>query len=221
MRDALAILAKDLRIEWRTREGISSVFVLGVLLVVVLTFAHDPSPETAPTLAPGVLWGAFVLTGLLGVQRAFLLERENDCLAGLLSAPIDPAAIYAGKLVANLALLAVMQVIVVPLVGLFLHVDLGSVLPGLVLVLVLGNLGFAALATLFAAVAARTRAREVLLPLLLLPLLVPLLIAAIAATRAVLADGLAAARDAVAVLTAFDVVFTVAGWLLFTYVVRD
>jgi len=112
-------------------------------------------------------------------------------------------------------------VVVVPLVGLFLHLDLWPVLAGLALVLALGNLGFAALATLFAAIAARTRAREVMLPLLLLPLLVPLLIGSVEATRAVLAGGLAAARDGLTVLAAFDVVFTVAGWLLFAYVVRD
>jgi heme exporter protein B len=221
VRHALAIFLKDVRIEWRTRESVASVFVLGVLLLVVFSVAHDPEPEAAPALAPAVLWVTFVFTGLLGVQRGFLLERENDCLAGLLSAPLDPAAIYAGKLAANVVLLGVTQVVVVPLVGLFLHLDLWPVLAGLALVLALGNLGFAALATLFAAIAARTRAREVMLPLLLLPLLVPLLIGSVEATRAVLAGGLAAARDGLTVLAAFDVVFTVAGWLLFAYVVRD
>jgi heme exporter protein B len=221
MRHALAILLKDVRIEWRTRESLASVFVLGVLLVVVFSVAHDPEPEAAPALAPAVLWVTFVFTGLLGIQRGFLLERENDCLSGLLAAPLDPAAIYAGKLAANVVLLGVTQAVIVPLVGLFLHVDLWPVLAGLALVLLLGNLGFAALATLFAAIAVRTRAREVLLPLLLLPLLVPLLIGSVEATRAVLAGGLAAARDGLTVLAAFDVVFTVAGWLLFAYVVRD
>jgi len=221
VRHAFAILMKDVRIEWRTRESVASVFVLGVLLLVVFSVAHDPEPDAAPALAPAVLWVTFVFTGLLGIQRGFLLERENDCLAGLLSAPLDPAAIYAGKLAANVVLLGVTQAVVVPLVGLFLHLDLWPVLAGLALVLALGNLGFAALATLFAAIAARTRAREVMLPLLLLPLLVPLLIGSVEATRAVLAGGLAAARDGLTVLAAFDVVFTVAGWLLFTYVVRD
>jgi heme exporter protein B len=221
MRGALAILAKDLRIEWRTRESLSSVFVLGVLLLVVFSVAHDAPPETAPALAPAVLWATFVLTGLLGIQRGFLLERENDCLAGLLTAPIDPAAIFVGKMASTVVLLAAMQAVVVPLVGLFLHVELLPVLPGLMIVLLLGNVGFAALATLFAAIAVRTRAREVLLPLLLLPLLVPLLIGAVSATRAMLEGGLAAAGDGLAVLAAFDVVFVVAGWLLFKYVVRD
>jgi len=221
VRGALAILLKDVRIEWRTRESVASVFVLGVLLLVVFSVAHDPEPEAAPALAPAVLWVTFVFTGLLGVQRGFLLERENDCMSGLLSAPVDPSAIYAGKLLANVVLLGVTQAVVVPLVGLFLHVDLWGVLPGLIAVLGLGNVGFASLATLFAAVATRTRAREVMLPLLLLPLLVPLLIGAVTATRAVLGGGLGAARDGIAVLVAFDVVFVVAGWLLFAYVVRD
>ena len=221
MRGALAILAKDLRIEWRTRESLASVFVLGVLLLVVLTVAHDPTPEAAPALVPAVLWVSFVFTGPAGVQRGFLLERENDCLAGLLSAPVDPADIYAGKLAANVVLLAVTQAVVVPLAALFLHADLWPVLSGLLVVLLLGNVGFAALATLFTAVVARTRARETLLPLLFLPLALPLLIGAVQATAAVLAGGLAGAREAVAVLAAFDVIFAVAGWLLFAYVVRD
>jgi heme exporter protein B len=221
MRAALAILKKDLRIEWRTRESVSSLVALGVLLLVVFTIAHDPTREEQPRLAPSVLWATFVFTGLLGVQRSFLLEREQDCLAGLMLAPIDPSAIFVGKLIANLCLLAAMQAIVVPLVAVLLHVDFLPVLPGLLVVLTLGNLGFAAGATLFAAMAARTRAREVLLPLLLLPLVLPVLIAGVKATQAVLAGGLARAGDAVGVLAAFDVVFTVAGWLLFAYVVRD
>jgi heme exporter protein B len=221
MRGALTILRKDLRIEWRTRESIANMFVLGVLLLLILSVAHDVPPEAAPALVPAVLWAAFLFTGILGVQRAFLVERENDCLAGLLSAPIDPADIYVGKLLANVILLAAVQAVVVPLAAVFLHADLWAALPGLVLVLALGNLGFAALGTLFAAVAIRTRAREVMLPVLLLPLLVPLLIGAVSATRAVLAGGLAAASDGLTVLAAFDVVFTVAGWLLFTYVVRN
>jgi heme exporter protein B len=221
VRATLAILRKDLRIEWRTRESISSLVALGILLLVVFTIAHDPTPEEQPRLAPSVLWATFVFTGLLGVQRSFLLEREQDCLAGLLLAPIDPAAIFAGKLIANLVLLGVMQAIVVPLVALLLHVDFLPVLPGLLLVLTLGNVGFSAGATLFTAMATRTRAREVLLPLLLLPLVLPVLIAGVKATQAVLASGLGGAGDAIGVLAAFDVVFVVAGWLLFTYVVRD
>jgi heme exporter protein B len=219
VRAALAILRKDLRIEWRTRESVSTLVALGVLCSS-FTIAHDPRARSS-RVWPRACWATFVFTGLLGVQRSFLLERDQDCLAGLLMAPIDPAAIFVGKLLANLVLLGIMQAIVVPLVALLLQVDFLPVLPGLVLVLTLGNVGFAAGATLFAAVAARTRAREVLLPLLLLPLVLAVLIAGVKATQAVLAQGVAGAGDAIRVLVAFDVVFTVAGWMLFAYVVRD
>src|SRR6185503_1926448 len=195
MQAMLAIVRKDVRIEWRTRETATTLAVLGVLLVTVLAFAHDPEPEQAPLLVPAVLWSAMVFTGLLGVERGFLLEREQDCLAGLRGAPIDPTALYAAKLIVNLLLLSATHAVVVPLTGLFLHVELWSVLPSLVLVLLLGTLGFAAVATLFAFVTVRLRTRQVMLPLLVLPLLIPLLIAAVKATEAVLGSGLAGARD--------------------------
>jgi len=221
MRAALVILRKDLRIEWRTKESLSSYGVLGVLLLVVFAFAHDPTPTEAPRLAPAVLWVTIVFTGMLGIQRAFAVEREQDCMAGLLGAPIDPAAVYLAKLVGTLLLLAAMQVVLVPLAIVLLRLDLGGALPGVVLVLVLGDLGFASLGTLFAAVAMRTRAREVLLPVLLLPLVVPVVIAGVKATQAALAGGLADGAEALRVLAVFDLVFTVAGWLLFQYVVQD
>ncbi len=221
LRGALAVLRKDLRIEWRTKESLASFVVLGVLLVVIFSVALDPTPADAPRLAPSVLWAAFVFTGLLGIQRGFVIEREHDCLGGLLASPLDPAALYLGKLATNVVLLGAMQVIVVPLVAILLHADVGSVLPAVLLVLFLGNLGFAALATLFAAMTVRARAREVMLPVLLLPLLVPVLIGGVKATEAALTGGLAAAAGALGVLAAFDAIFLVAGILLFEQVIRD
>jgi len=220
-RGILAVLRKDLRIEWRTKESLASFAVLGVLLVVIFSVALDPKPDEAPRLVPSVLWATFVFTGLLGIQRGFVLERENDCLGGILASPLDPAALYLGKLASNVVLLAVMQALVVPLVAVLLHADVGGVLPALLLVLFLGNLGFAALATLFAAMTVRARAREVMLPLLLLPLLVPVLIGGVKATEAVLRGGLGAAVAPLTVLGAFDVIFLVAGILLFEQVIRD
>src|SRR5262249_61075585 len=130
-RGVLAVLRKDLRIEWRTKESLAGFVVLGVLLVVIFSIALDPSPEDAPRLAPGVLWAAFVFTGLLGIQRGFVLERENDCLGGVLASPIDSATLYLGKLATNVVLLAVMQALVLPLVGVLLDARLGAVLPAL------------------------------------------------------------------------------------------
>ena len=221
MRAVLAIVRKDLRIEWRTRETIVTLAVLGVLLVTVLAVAHDPTAEAAPALVAPVLWAAVVFTGLVGVERGFLLEREQDCLAGLRGAPIDPTALYVAKLLVNVLLLSVTEAVVVPVTGLFLRVDLWSAVPSLVVVLFLGTLGFAAVATLFAFVTVRLRTRQAMLPLLVLPLLVPLLIAAVKATEAALGPGLATAQQALGVLISFDVIFVTAGLLLFPAIVRD
>jgi heme exporter protein B len=221
MHAALAIFRKDLRIEWRTRESLSTLVVLSVLLVVSLAMAHDPTPAEAARLAPGILWATVIFTGVLVVQRSFLIEREHDCLATLVGAPIDPVAIYVGKALGMLVLLAAMQVVVVPLVSIMLRIPVWAVLPELAVVLGLGDLGFAGLATIFAAMTARMRVREMLLPILLLPLLTPVLIAGVKATEAVLEGGLPAAGEALGVLVAFDVIFLVAGGLLFPFVVRD
>ena len=221
MRAARAILWKDLHIEWRTRESISGLIALGVLLLVVFTIAHDPTREEQTKLAPTVLWATFVFTGLIGVQRSFLLEREQDCMAGLLMAPIDPAAIFVGKLAANLVLLGGMQAIVVPLVAILLHVDFLPVLPELLVVLSLGNLGFAAGATLFTAMAVRTRAREVLLPLLLLPLTVPVLIASVKATALALGARPPEPLPWLQLLLGFDVIVVATSFLVFEYILDE
>jgi heme exporter protein B len=189
VRHALAILIRT-RIEWRTRESLASVFVLGVLLLVVFSVAHDPEPEAAPALAPAVLWVTFVFTGPR--YPAWLPPRARERLPRrALTAPLDPPRSTPGssrRTSSSPASAGGRRAAV----GLFLHVDLWPVLGGLSSCCC-SEPGFAALATLFAAIAVRTRAREVLLPLLP-PLLVLLLIGSVEATRAVLAGGSRRAR---------------------------
>ena len=219
----LAILWKDLRIEWRTREMISSLGVLGFLLVATLGFAGQAGTMPAsPGRLGGALWVSFLFAGMLGIQRSFLLERDNGCLAGLLVSPIDPARIFLAKLIGNVVVLAGMQALLTPLAALFIGVPVGAHLPTLALVLLLGNVGFAAVATTFAAVAVRTRAREVMLPLLVLPLLLPLVILVVRLTGAVLGgDTLSEVGPVTSYLLAFDVVYGSAGWMLFEFIVRE
>jgi heme exporter protein B len=213
------ILQKDLRIEFRSKNGLVSLFVLGLLVLLILQFAmpEKPTPESA---AAG-LWISFVFAGTLGAQRTFLLERENLCIEGLKIAPLDPAAIFIAKMLGTATTLALLQGVVLPLTTVFFGIAPRAPW-ALVGVCALGNLGFSALATLFASMSVASRAREVLLPLLIFPVLVPLVIAAVKASAVFLGGG--APGDAavwVRVLAAFDVVFTVAGWLLFEHVVRE
>jgi heme exporter protein B len=215
-----AILRKDLLLELRTREALSSVVVLVVLILLTFTFAMDP--EGARAGAPAVLWVTLIFAGLLSVQRAFLVERESGAWYGLLLGPVDRGAIFVAKLTANLLILMVADVVLTLLLMLVLRIDVSAAPLAFVVVNLLGLIGFSALATLFAAISVRLRARELLLPLLVLPLLVPVVICAVEASRIVLAGGGGAAAGVwVRVLATFDVIITVAGWMLFEQVVLE
>jgi len=214
-----AILQKDLTIEFRSKAGLASLFVLGLLVLLIFQFAL-PGKPTAESASAG-LWLSFVFAGTLGAQRTFLLERENLAIEGLKTAPVDPASIFVAKMIGTLVSLSILQVVVVPLCVVFFDAAPRDPL-SFALVCLLGNVGFSALATLFASISVSTRAREVILPLLVFPLLVPVVIAAVKASAILFGGGsLAEASVWVQVLVAFDVVFSVAGWLLFEHVLRE
>lgn len=218
----LAILWKDLRIELRTKETLAALLLLGLLTLVVLSFAFDPTSPLREAAAPGVLWVAVTFAGTLGMNRSLLIEREQDCLHGLLLAPVDRGAIYLAKTAANFLFMAAAQVVLLPLFVFFFNLPFWATVRSVVPVLALGLLGFAAVGTMFAAVSLRTRAREVMLPLLMLPLAAPLLIAGIQASAALMAgQSLASVAHWLNLLAAFDAVFLVVGWMAFEYVVAD
>ena len=212
---------KDLLVERRSKETLNSLLFFSLALLFVFQFALDADRERLSAVLPGLLWLAFILSGMLGLGRVFLVERENDCWEGLLLAPGDKSAIYLGKLAGSLALMFVVEAMVLALFALFFNVDLGPVLPPLVMVIALGTVGFAAMGTLFAALTAQARARELLFPVLLLPVLVPVLLGTVKATEAVLLRApLADVAHWLKLLVAADVVYVVAGLLTFDFILE-
>jgi heme exporter protein B len=215
-RRAWAVLWKDLMIEGRSKETLNALVFFALLLLFLFEFALGGDRQRLAAALPGLLWLGFLLSGLLGLGRTFLIERENDCWDGLLLAPGDKSAVYLGKLAGNLLLMGLVEALVLALFTLFYNVDVGGALPGLVLVIGLGTLGLAAVGTLFAAMTAHVRARELLFPVLLLPVLVPLLLGAVRATDAVLrGDSLASVAHWLRLLAAADIVYVAAGILTF------
>ena len=215
-RRALIVAWKDLVVERRSKETLNALLFFSLALLFVFQFTLGPDRERLAAVLPGVLWLGFILSGMLGLGRMFLVERDNDCWEALLLTPGDKSAVYVGKLAASLALMLVVEAIVLALFTLFFNVDLGPALPGLALVIVLGTLGIAAVGALFAAMTAQVRTRELLFPVLLLPVLVPVLLGTVKATEALLLrEPLASVAHWWQLLVAADVVYVVAGLLTF------
>ncbi len=215
-----AIVWKDIRLELRTKERLASFLVLAVLIVLVWVFALGPEQARKPEIGAALIWIGLLFAGMLSLQRTFLIEQERGCLSGLLLCPLAPSDIFLAKLLGNIILLSFVQAVIVPLTILLCGLPVSWSLLGLPLIVLLGIVGFSALGTVFAALAVRTRAGEVLFPLVLLPLLVPLLLSTVQATGALLSGGEWTGMW-LRVLVAFDVVFVVAGWLLFGQAVYE
>jgi heme exporter protein B len=208
-------------VERRSKETLNALLFFALALLFVFQFALGPDRERLASVLPGLLWLGFVLSGVLGLGRGFLVERENDCWEALLLTPGDKSAIYLGKLASSLVLMLVVEALVLALFVLFFNLDLMPVLPGLALVIALGTVGMAAVGTLFAAMTAQIRARELLFPVLLLPVLVPVLLATVKATEALLAgEPLAASAHWLKLLVAADVVYLVVGVLTFDVILE-
>lgn len=217
---ALAVLWKDLVTEWRSRDRVVSMLIFSLLVVVVLHFALPPDAgATLRAGSAGLLWVAYVFAAVLGMNRSFALELENEALAGLALAPADRGHVFLGKAAASFLLLAGVQAATAFAFALAFDVALLPVALPFAGVAALGGLGLAAVGTLFAAVAVRTRQREVMLPLLLLPVLVPLLLGAVRATAALL-EG-ASAGPAVRLLVVTDAIYLIVSFVLFDFVLDE
>jgi heme exporter protein B len=215
IRAVMVVTRKDILIETRTREILFTTLFFALSCVMVFAFGFVKEGRPMDDVAAGILWIAIAFSGTLALGRAFERERQGETLRALLIAPIDRPALYVGKLLGILILLAVVEILIVPLVALMFQAALFDHLLLMVGLLAAGTLGFAAVGTLFAAMLVRARSRDVMLPVLLYPITVPVIIAGVRGTAALLqpvAD-LPMARAWLSMLLFFDVVFvTLALW---------
>ena len=214
------IFWKDILTELRTREIIISVLVFALLVLVIFSFAFGTGVDVTEMAAPGILWVALTFGGVIGLNRTFALEKENSRLEGLMLCPVDRAVIYWGKLAGSFTFMLALAVVVTPIfLALF---NLPVFLPRLVLVIVLALIGFAAVGTLFSALAVNTRARDIMLPILFLPVVVPVIVSAVKATAPVLTGAPWADMSTwLQILAAFDIIYLVAGTIVFEYVIEE
>jgi heme exporter protein B len=220
LRDILALAAKDLRIELRTRQGVAITVMLGVLIVAVLSLGLAEGAPSGGAGATAVLWVAYLFGGVLCFERTMVVERHDDALAALLLAPIDRGSIFAAKLLVNLVLLLALAVVVTPVAVVLFRFDLSAAPFSFVRLTVLSMIGFAAIGTLFAVTTCSSRLQGGLLSLLVFPLCLPLVLASSRAMLDRFADAPPRAVSGEGIIIAFDVVFVVAGWLMFELVLE-
>ena len=222
LRQIGAIVGKDLRIEFRTRDRLTSMGAFAVLAAVLFNYSIDTTTTRPEDVAAGLIWMTLIFGGVLGVGRTFHLESQDGAFQGVLMSPTPKDAIYLAKTVANFALLYVVSLLVLGVFALFFGLELGNNIWGIVLVLALGSLGFVALGTLFAAISTGTSMGETLLPVLVFPLLVPMVIFGVGSTgRLIAGRPFSEVEGNVRMLGAFALVAVAAGAMLFRFVVED
>jgi len=228
-----AIFAKDILTEFRAKQVLPTMVVLGMLIVWVLRIVSEAAMLSTSVMAPAVLWVAFLFSGLLTQERSFATEEQEDCISGLLLAPVDPGTIYIAKLLVNVVMLCLFEIIVVPVVFLTFDVSVGGRFFELLLILLLGNIGMSSVGTLFSAMVQLSRTRGALLSILVLVILLPMMIPATFGLlwvfgvigQAVTGSGALAMvgsfNASVGYMVVFDIIFTVTCWLLFGFVVQE
>jgi heme exporter protein B len=198
------------------------MLIFALLVILIFNFALDLDPATRrqSTITSGVLWVIFVFAGTLGLNRSMAIEKDRGCLDGLLLAPVDRSAIYFGKALGNLVFMLMVELIVLPIYSLLYNVNLFN--PGLLLVILLGSIGYVAVGTLLAAMAVQARTRDILLPILLFPVVLPVILAAVKASTGFL-DGseMDVIRPWLNLLIAYDIIFSAVAFMVFDYVVEE
>ena len=215
-----AIVWKDLVAELRSRELLSAMLLFALLVILIFNFAIDLQPDLRITITAGVLWVTFAFAGTLGLNRSMAVEKDRGCLDGLLLAPVDRSAIYFGKALSNLAFMLIVAMIVLPIYSILYNINVLN--PGLLLVVILGSTGYAAIGTLLSSMAIQTRTRDVLLPVLLFPVIVPVLLAAVKASGGFLQNlPVNEIWPWLNILIAYDVIFTAVAFMVFEFVVEE
>jgi len=226
----LEIAKKDLLAEFRTKQMLNSMVIFAFLVIVIFSFAFgneatiyipNLKKKIIDILAPGMLWIAFTFAGMLGLSRSFAGEKEEGCLDGLKLCPVDRSDIYNGKVLSNAVLMFLMEIATLPIFIVLFSYDIKN-LPGLIVVIILGTLGFIFVGTLLSALTVNTRTREILLPVILFPVLIPVILSAVTATATMLANGdLSDISGELQILVVYDIIFFVVAQMVFEYTIED
>ena len=221
MKPITSIIFKDIVIEMRNKESVSSMLMFGILVIVIFSFAFEPSSVERALIAPGILWVAFSFAAILGLNRSLAMEIDNDCLQGLLLAPISRGDLYLGKVASNFTFIMIAELIVLPVFVVFNNLRFNLAFLEIAAIAALGTLAIASVGTILSTIAANTRMKEVMLPVLQIPLTLPVVIAAVEATGMVLSGETQQISSWLYLLAGFSIVYLTLSYLVFDFIVEE
>ena len=221
MKAVSAIIFKDLVIEMRNKESISSMLMFCVLVLVIFNFAFEPSSVERALIAPGTLWLAFSFAAILGLNRSLAMEIDNDCLQGLLLAPLSRGDLYLGKVAGNFIFILIAEVIVLPVFVILNNLRFNLQFLEIAGITCLGTLGIAAIGTILSTISANTRMKEVMLPVLQIPLTIPVVMSSVEATSMVLTGETKQISSWLYILAGFSIVYLTLSYLVFDFVLEE
>ncbi len=221
MKPVAAIVFKDIVIEMRSKESLSSTTMFGVLVLVIFNFAFEPSSLERALIAPGTLWVAISFAAILGLNRSLAMETDNDCLQGLLLAPLSRGDIYLGKVASNFTFMIIAELVILPVFVIFNNLKFNVQFLEIAAIAALATLAIASVGTILSTISASTRMKEVMLPVLQIPLTVPVVIAAVDATGRVLTGETAEISSWLYLLAGFSIVYLTVSYLVFEFAVEE
>ena len=222
MRAAMAIVKKDLRMEFRSKDSILAMWIFSLLIFVIFNFTFEVSRLVMLEIAPGLLWIAFVFSGMFGLNHSFALEKENGNLRAMALMPVDGGQIYIGKFLSVTLIMLMFEALIFPIFVIFYDLQLSLQTFMLIPVLLGGTIGFTSLGAILSAVAVHTRNQQILLSLLLWPLVSPIIIWSVTLTGMVLAGEITASfYPLLTRVVAFDIIFFTLSYMLFDFILED
>ncbi len=222
MRTAISILKKDLRMEFRSKESILAMWIFSLLIFVIFNFTFEVSRLVMLEIAPGLLWVAFVFSGMFGLNQSFALEKENGNLRAMALMPVDGGQIYVGKFLSVTIIMLMFEALIFPIFVIFYDLQLSLGMFKLIPVILAGTIGFTSLGTILSAVAVHTRNQQILLSLLLWPLVSPIIIWSVTLSGMVLSGEVTQAFYPLLLrVGAFDVIFFTLSYMLFDFILED
>jgi len=222
---ALEITRKDLTAEFRTKRNLTSMLLFSVMVILAFRFAFSVTGVGAAVVAPAALWITFILAGMFSLSSAFSKEKDQDTFQALLLCPVPRSSIYIGKMLSSFLLITMIQLFSLVALAVFFEYDFGgpAQIASLLVIMLLGTLGFVGVGTLLSAIAMNTQMREVMLPVLLLPLVVfTIIMPAVTASTKLMNNGtLIDVSAELRLLVTFALVYIIAALFLFDYVIEE